>query len=339
MCTPLLSWGIKPCATARTWAPLVAECALASALLRGTSETVQRNWKERGYMKSNSQRLSALKLGGLVVSTLCACGPGSSQPGAVNRVQQAWFEDNGPGLDGIRKEWKVAGFDAKLLGLLSLPLTILEPFLPGTRLRALTSGGVALPAQVVSSSLLLGAPDLLGYRININVAGVWSPLCGTDARGVPILAVKLPGTWDQRSGVPGGGDHIPNPQAFTLACEGSTLEKCAELYNPVLSLSVGAAHQACTRMLRADYCGDGTPHTNSGVVVDIHDRLGKQFSSASATWNNEAMWGEQGAGCIANLRVAALVPACLSSLLDPSCMDPTVFTDPKMLMMTKVVPN
>ena len=290
-------------------------------------------------MKSNSQGFSALKFGGLVVLTLCGCGPGSSRPSAVNGVQQAWFEDNGPGIDGITKAWNVAGFDATVLGLFSTPLTILEPYLPGTRLRALTSSGVALPAQVVSSSALLAAPDLLGYRINVNVAGVWSPLCGRDATGVPILAVKLPGTWDHRAGVPGGGDHYADPQTFTLACEGSTLEKCAELYNPVLSLSVGAAHQACTRMLRADYCGDGTPHTNSGVVVDIHDRLGKQFSPASANWKNEAMWGEQGAGCVANLRVAALVPSCLSSLLNPSCMVPPVFTDPKMLLMTKVAPN
>ncbi len=288
-------------------------------------------------MKSNSQGFSAFNFGGLVLSTLCACGPGSSQPSAVNKVQQAWFEDNGPGLDGIRKEWNVAGFDDKVLGILSV--TILEPYLPGTRLRALTSSGAALPAQVVSASVLLSAPDLLGYNITVDVAGVWQPLCGTDARGSPVLAIKLPGTWDHRSGVPGGGDHLQNTQTFTLACEGSTLEKCAELYKPGTSLWVGAAHQACTRTLRADYCGDGTPHTNSGVVIDIHDRFGKQFSQASATWNNEAMWGEQGAGCVANLRVAALVPDCLSRLLDSSCMDPPVFTDPKMLLMTKVAPN
>jgi len=269
----------------------------------------------------------------LVVSTMCACGPGSSQPSAVNKVQQAWYEDNGPGLDGIsldglRKEWDLVGFKNSS-----------GTYLPGTRLQAITSSGSALPARIVSVSALANAPDIVAYVVTVSVAGLTEPLCGTDAGGKPVLAIRLSGIWDHRQGVPGGGDHIQDDQMFTLACQGSTLEKCTEHYRPWTSTLAAAAHQTCSRTLRADYCGDGTPHTISGVTIDIQDRFGNQFDPASATWNNEAMWGERGAGCLANLRVADLVPDCLSSIFDSSCMDPPIFSDPSMLLMTKVAPN
>jgi hypothetical protein len=250
-------------------------------------------------------------------------------------VQQAWFEDNGPDLDGIRAEWKVVGFQERH----ETPPNLLEVYLPGTRLRAITSSGAALRARIASVSVLPEAPDLVAYGVTVHVDGEWEPLCGSDARGHPALAIRLPGIWDHRAGVPGGGDHLQHDEMFTLACEGSTLEKCAELYRPWTSRRAAAAHQTCTRTLRADYCGDGTPHTNFGVTIDIKDRFGRQFRRASASWNNEAMWGEEGAGCVANLREANLVPDCLSRLLKSSCMDPPVFDDRKMLLMTRVPPS
>lgn len=290
-------------------------------------------------MKSNSQRFSAFNFGVLVVSTMCACGPGSSQPSAVNGVQQAWFEDNGPALDGIKPEWNVVGFQERDGGLgLGLLRGILDAYLPGTRLLAVTSTSATLPARIVSVSASADAPDLVAYAVVIDVGGRPEPLCGTDERGDPVLAIRLSGTWDHRSGVPGGGNHILSEDTFTLACQGSTLEKCSGLYQPWTSARAASAHQTCTRTLRADYCGDGRPHTNPGMTIDIEDRFGHQFDPGSASWMNEAMWGEQGAGCVANLRVANLVPDCLSRILDSSCMDPPVFSDPRMLLMTKVAP-
>ena len=35
-------------------------------------------------------------------------------------------------------------------------------------------------------------------------------------------------------------------------------------------------HAACVRMVRADYCGDGRPHTVDGTWIDIWDGLGIQ---------------------------------------------------------------
>jgi len=293
-------------------------------------------------VKSNLQGFSAYTFAVLVVSTMCACGPGSSDPSAVNNVQQAWFQDNGPGLDGIRKDWNVVGFEEMpgLFGFLQgLTRSILQAYLPGARLLAVTSGYATLPARVVSVSSSSEAPDGVAYRITVDVAGRSEALCGTDATGSPVLAIRLPGTWDHRTGVKGGGDHVSDNQHFTLACQGSTLEKCAELYSPWTSTQAAAAFQTCTRVLRADYCGDGTPHTSPGVVIDIKDRLGKDFQPGSAHWSDEAIWGEQGAGCLANLRAAALVPDCFARIENPSCMNPPVFTDPNMQLMTRVAQN
>ena len=39
-------------------------------------------------------------------------------------------------------------------------------------------------------------------------------------------------------------------------------------------------HQACTRMIRADYCGDGKAWTVEGTVPDIFDYLDPRFSCA-----------------------------------------------------------
>ena len=38
-------------------------------------------------------------------------------------------------------------------------------------------------------------------------------------------------------------------------------------------------HQACVRMLRADYCGNGKPHTRDGTRIELWDRLDIQVDT------------------------------------------------------------
>ena len=35
-------------------------------------------------------------------------------------------------------------------------------------------------------------------------------------------------------------------------------------------------HQACTRLVRADYCGNGVYHTATGTSIDVYDSLNIQ---------------------------------------------------------------
>jgi hypothetical protein len=63
-------------------------------------------------------------------------------------------------------------------------------------------------------------------------------------------------------------------------------------------------HQACTRMTRADYCGDGSSFTKDGTLIDMSDALGvESFETESrADFAPEASWGPTGATCVSKTR-------------------------------------
>ena len=51
-------------------------------------------------------------------------------------------------------------------------------------------------------------------------------------------------------------------------------------------------HQACLRMMKADYCGDWTPHTRDGIQVQIDDLLGIQTKISVPELTFEGAWNE-----------------------------------------------
>jgi hypothetical protein len=55
-------------------------------------------------------------------------------------------------------------------------------------------------------------------------------------------------------------------------------------------------HQACVRLLRADYCGDGVSYTRNGTPINIYDSLG--INPDTEAWAFEASWGRDGARCV-----------------------------------------
>jgi hypothetical protein len=64
-------------------------------------------------------------------------------------------------------------------------------------------------------------------------------------------------------------------------------------------------HATCTKMLRADYCGDDQATTLTGMLVDIYDRIGINAPEGDTVpgVRFEAAWNEQGAICVAHTRV------------------------------------
>jgi hypothetical protein len=69
--------------------------------------------------------------------------------------------------------------------------------------------------------------------------------------------------------------------------------------------------QACTRMVTADYCGDGTSHTLSGRPIDVFDFYIADVNDptpglAPPDWFYEAEWTADGANWINNCRVDEL---------------------------------
>ncbi len=127
--------------------------------------------------------------------------------------------------------------------------------------------------------------------------GSWQPICLDQG---PLPATPLAGWWDRREAHPLGGEKYDDPTRFTFACAlVGALGKCAEAgYRPwatVGGVDLAEHHQACVRLMRKDYCGDGTSHTTDGLLVNIYDGLGIQPDTEE--WKVEAEWDGDGAIC------------------------------------------
>jgi len=212
----------------------------------------------------------------------------------------------------------------------------------GTQLAGSTSGGPVSGTGMVGATLTgtlsngnpvalridaagtLASPntDVWAYEVSFQADDGWHPLCGTDGGGAPIRAVALTGTWNYQAGVVGGGSWSNSSSTFTFGCRGAALAKCVEFgYKPwqtVGGASLRDHHQACTRMLRADYCGDGTSWTTDGTPINLYDDLGIQSDDAS--WLVDAEWTPEGAICTNHIRdFQPGTPACVAELDDPAC--------------------
>ena len=133
-------------------------------------------------------------------------------------------------------------------------------------------------------------------------SGDWAPLCkpGADGRA---LGFPLPGATPADDESPASGGE------FSITCTAGARGKCVMLgYRPWAAAESGESlhpyFAACVRMMRADYCGDGRPHTRPGVQVDMWDRAGVQTPQTGLPF--EAAWGPDGAICVKRSRVAGI---------------------------------
>lgn len=162
------------------------------------------------------------------------------------------------------------------------------------------------------------ASDVWTYGVSYQAAdGTWWPVC-KDATG-PTVAIPVNGRWDYRNGVPTGGSKTDDPATFTFACRGtSAIAKCVDMgYKPWLSSTVADHHQSCTRLLRADFCGDGTSYTTNGQWVNLYDAIGIQ--SDTEDWVLESEWDTAGARCFSPLNRSHETVPCYDSLVSVGC--------------------
>jgi hypothetical protein len=186
----------------------------------------------------------------------------------------------------------------------------------------LTDGRVMRSRDLVGARLVIA---MSGQAIRVRIDGVERD---PDARNGTVWlhtfsAEMADGSWQnvcdagpdgRRQGLPIAGrpraDGILEPAGsgiFELACTGGALGKCARFGYPPWGAANGASlrevYNACIRMVRADYCGDGTPTTKDGQRIDIYDDLGIQTHENDAAMEFEAGWTAEGAVCVRHVRV------------------------------------
>ena len=139
---------------------------------------------------------------------------------------------------------------------------------------------------------------------DFRIEGAGTPLCSPDPEG-------------RQAGFPLVGRTAPDgrfldapPEVFELTCTSGAQGKCVRFgYHPWQQAEEGVSmrryHDACVRMMRADYCGDGRSWTKDGTLIDLWDDRGLQQSETATdpVFSFEAGWTPDGAACVARTRV------------------------------------
>jgi hypothetical protein len=155
----------------------------------------------------------------------------------------------------------------------------------------------------------------------------WFPICGSGE------AIALAGAWNSGSGFRGAGGKDRSSLDITFACTEAAVGKCVDQlgYKPwagdpittsiwgwvadavagqtvqrwheITVPSGDLQHEACVRMVRADYCGDGLSHTFDGTAIDVGDSFAPSTNTlGTPSWGLEGVWTPNGASCLSEAR-------------------------------------
>ena len=128
----------------------------------------------------------------------------------------------------------------------------------------------------------------------------WRNACTQDSQGL-ARGFLLEGRWSET------GEHLKQKGEFEITCTSGAEGKCVRMgYRPWESPAMWDLHQACTRLVRADYCGDGHSYTRDGTPIDVYDVSGIQTETKDSALTFEAAWGKDGATCVRRPRVPKL---------------------------------
>jgi len=201
----------------------------------------------------------------------------------------------------------------------------------GAQFSAMRGDGTSVTLRL--ASIASQTPSRWSYNFEyLEDDSQWYPIChNTDG---PLAAYPLEGTWNYQIG-PTGASHSNDPTKFTLACRTrGALAKCIDDgYEPWSSFngtSLADHHQACVRMIRADYCGTGESYTTNGRLVNLYDGLGVQTDTE--TFGFEAEWTPNGASCFTTHRRGPADVPCFDPNLEAGCGDLAHFNAGTLIM-------
>jgi hypothetical protein len=149
-----------------------------------------------------------------------------------------------------------------------------------------------------------GSTFLYTLEQNVGNTGSWQPACRADLDGRSV-AIPLAATWNPH------GDRVASSALFTFGCTTGVIAKCYRWgYRPWVTGygDLAAMHWACTRLARADYCGDGVSHTHDGTWINLWDNLPppgpiqQHGASPLKGMHFEAAWNTEGAVCLSRTR-------------------------------------
>lgn len=157
----------------------------------------------------------------------------------------------------------------------------------------------------------------------VNYVDTGESLCG-NRDGQPIWAAILPQQYDETT----GSERARDQNKYTFSCRFGAIQRCQELwylkngtaletYNGTTRVrNLDDYHAACVRMIRADYCGDGRPHTFDNTTIDFYDHLTNGKIATTGTTGQdgfyfESDWDTDGAHCLNSTR---WMPVSLSGI-------------------------
>jgi hypothetical protein len=184
----------------------------------------------------------------------------------------------------------------------------------------LSDGSVKQGAELAGALLVF---NIGGSEVRIRIAAV---MPDANDRAVLLHDFRIDGTDTpfcrpdpdgRQLGFPLAGRTAPDgrflegsPGVFELICTSGAQGKCVRFgYHPWERAPDGGPirpyYDACVRMVRADYCGDGRPWTRDGTIIDMWDDQGVQTSDTrnDPMFSFEAGWRPEGAVCVAHTRI------------------------------------
>jgi hypothetical protein len=233
-------------------------------------------------------------------------------PGSVSRITLGCADVRDLRLEGSALVGTLAGRTVRGADFIGATVTTSDP--SGASSLLVIAAIESDPADAT------GSTSLYRLRGRDPVSGELVDLCAPDQDGIR-RAIPVAGRWTT------SGAQKDGVGSITFGCTSAAIGKCVRLgYRPWQSrdgVSLAAHHQACTRMLRFDYCGDGTAHTEDGTEIEFYDRIGISQKGFDPLLLFDAAWTPDGAYCIERqrwLRLSLPDVLTLKTLLPASCL-------------------
>jgi hypothetical protein len=201
----------------------------------------------------------------------------------------------------------------------SVPVAVAAVAAEGTQFRlTLTDGRVLRSPELAGAALTVmtaGGPrrirlDAVEPDPDAKSGVVWLHRMRVEQADGSLVDLCQPGPDGRRQGFPlasrmhpDGRTETTAPEIFDLVCTGGARAKCVRFgYRPWVADEAGL-YNACVRMVRADYCGDGQGTTRDGMSIDLYDDRRIQVADVAPEHAFEAGWTAAGAVCVAHVRV------------------------------------